>query len=97
MSNLIRRIAQPVQPDPLLSAQIADAQTPGLVTAGRLQSVGLAATVAIQQAETLQLAVHRAFELNPAGDHVYKAIFLAYGSVATAEIQRLGMYQGGRF
>lgn len=97
MSSLIRRSTQQaVQPDPLLSAQVADAQAPGLVSAARIQSVAFATNVAIQQAAMLSMATNRAFELSPAGEHVYKAIFLAYGSVAANEIQRLGMYEGGR-
>ena len=83
------------EPDDSLSQQIARAQAPGLVAAARLQAVGLAASVGIQQAGMLQLAVSRAFEMSPAGEHVYQAIFLAYGSVASTEIQRLGVHQDG--
>jgi hypothetical protein len=98
MSSLIPRRSAPVQvldPDAALNRQIVRAQAPGLVAAARLQSVGLAAHVGIQQAGVLQLAVSRAFEQAPAGEHVYQAIFLAYGSVATAEIQGLGIHAGG--
>lgn len=93
-SHIVRRLG--VQPDPLLSAQVTDAQAPGLVVAARLQSVASATNVGIQQAGMLSMAVNRAFELSPAGEHVYNALFLAFGSVAATEISRLGMYQGGR-
>lgn len=98
MSGLIRRnvpsVPQP-EPDDNLIQQIARAQAPGLVAAARLQAVGLAAHVGIQQAGMLQLAVSRAFEMSPAGEHVYQAIFLAYGSVATTEIQCLALHPDG--
>lgn len=93
LSRHVPSVPQP-GPDDLIQ-QIAHAQAPGLVAAARLQAVGLAAHVGIQQAGMLQMAVNRAFEMSPAGEHVYQAIFLAYGSVATTEIQRLGLHAGG--
>ena len=98
MSSLIRRsaAAPPVAPDAELSRRIADAQVPGLLTAARIQSAAFATNIAIQQAGMLSMAVNRAFEMSPAGEHVYNAIFMAYGSVATIEIQRLGLQQGGQ-
>jgi hypothetical protein len=95
MSSLVSRrsiLAQRLDPNETLGQQIAQAQTPGLVAAAHLQAAAFATHVAIQQSAMLSMAVNRAFEQSPAGEQVYNAIFLAYGSVAVSEIQRLGVH-----
>lgn len=99
MPNLVRRSAsvQTSDPNEALSCQIARAQAPALVAAARIQAVGFAADVGLQQAERLQIALNRAFTASPAGEAVYQALFAAYGAVAVSEIQRLGIHQDGSF
>lgn len=95
MSALIPRRSAPVQvldPDATLNQQIIRAQTPGVLAAARIQSAAFATNVGIQQAAMLSMAVNRAFELSPAGEQVYQALLMAYGSVAVSELQSLGLH-----
>lgn len=104
MSSLIPRRPAPapapvqvLDPDAALNRQIVRAQTPGVLAAASIQSAAFATNVALQQAAMLSLAANRAFKMSPMGEDVYQAIFMAYGSVAVTEIQRLGLHPGGSF
>lgn len=102
MSSLIPRRPAPapmrvIDPDDALNRQLVRAQTPGVLAAARIQSAAFATNVAIQQAAMLSAAANRAFKMSPMGEEVYQAIFMAYGSMAATEIQRLGLHHGGGF
>ena len=103
MSSLIRRIPQPVQaiepvqPDRLLAAQVAEARRPGITAAARIQTGAFAASVAIQDATLLSRAVDTAFRVSPMGEEVYRSIFAAFGNFVASEIQGLGLHDGGRY
>lgn len=93
MSSLIpKRQPQVVPADVVLNARLRAAQEPGIVAAARLQAGAFAANVALQQAAMLSMAANRAFKLSPMGEDSYQAILAAYGSLATIEIQRLGLH-----
>jgi hypothetical protein len=97
MSNIVaRRSAQVVQPDPILNAQLAEAQRQNLVAAARVQGGQLVASVAMQGAVTLSHAADVAFKTSPLGEDQYRAIVMAYGTYAVSEIQRLSLYSGGQ-
>jgi hypothetical protein len=97
--DLIRR--QPSQPapayrpDPHLNAQVASAERVGIAAVARLQAGAYATAVAMQNATMLSKAANEAFKVSPMGEHVYQAIFAAYGSLAVAEIQGLGLQDRG--
>jgi hypothetical protein len=97
MPDLVRRTtAQPVQPDRLLNAQVAEAERIGLAAVARIQAGAFAASVAMQNATMLSRSADAAFRISPMGEDIYRAILMAYGSFATNEIQRLGFHDGGR-
>jgi hypothetical protein len=96
MSNIVPRRPAPVaQPDPRLNGQIANAERPGLVAVARLQAEAFAASVAMHNAAMLSRSADAAFRMSPMGEDVYRAILLAYGTVAVAEIQALGIQDRG--
>jgi hypothetical protein len=82
-------------PDPRLNSQVAEAERVGIATVARLQAGAFATSVAIQNATMLSQAANEAFKISPMGEHVYQAIFAAYGSLAVAEIQALGLQNRG--
>ncbi|HEY5193099.1 MAG TPA: hypothetical protein VIJ39_04390 [Solirubrobacteraceae bacterium] len=95
-SHLVRRPSTPaVQPDPSLNSQVAEAERIGIAAVARLQAGAFATSVAIQNATMLSKAANEAFKVSPMGEHVYQAIFMAYGSLAVAEIQALGLQNRG--
>lgn len=98
--DLIRRqsseAAPAYQPDPLLNAQVAEAERVGIAAVARLQAGAYATAVALQNATMLSKTANDAFKVSPMGEHVYQAIFAAYGSLAVAEIQALGLQGRGR-
>jgi hypothetical protein len=100
MSHLARRHeAEPVEyldPDPLLSAQIAGAQRPGIATAARIQSGAFATSTGLHNAVMLSQAVDNAFRVSPMGESAYRRIFEAFATFAAQEIERLGFQNGGR-
>jgi hypothetical protein len=96
MSNIVRHSSTPVgQPDRLLNAQVADAERVGIGAVARLQAGAFATSVAIQNATMLSRAANAAFKVSPLGEEVYQAIFTAYGTLAIAEIQALGLQNRG--
>jgi hypothetical protein len=96
MPNLIRRSPEPVQtPDRLLGAQVAEAERVGIAAVARLQAGAFAASVALQNATMLSRAANASFRVSPMGEDIYQAILSAYGSLATAEIQSLGLQRRG--
>ena len=96
MSNLARRpTPQVLQPDPLLNAQIADAERVGIGAVARLQAGAFATSVAMQNATMLSKAANDAFKVSPMGEDIYQSILMAYGSLAVAEIQALGLQNRG--
>lgn len=95
-SNLVRRTTtQPVQPDPILNSQVVTAERVSLGAVARLQGAAYATSVALQNAVMLSKATDAAFKVSPMGEDVYRAIFLAYGSLAATEIQVLGLQNRG--
>jgi hypothetical protein len=97
MSNLVRRSTQPViQPDPLLNAQVADAERVGIAAVARLQAGAFATSVALQNATMLSRAANAAFKVSPMGEDIYQSILMAYGTLATTEIQALSLQGRGR-
>jgi hypothetical protein len=94
MANLIRHTPTPPPappPDPALSAQVAEAERVGIAAVARLQAGAFATSVAMQNATMLSRAANAAFKVSPMGEDIYQAILLAYGSLATTEIQSLSL------
>ncbi len=92
MPNIVRRTNQQVaQPDPILNAQVAEAERVGITAVARLQSGAFAASVAMQNTTMLSRSADAAFRVSPMGEDAYRAILAAYGTLAVAEIQALGM------
>lgn len=97
MTSLARRPTTVVaQPDPILNAQLAEAQRQNVVAAARVQGSQVVASIAMQGAVTLSHAADVAFKVSPLGEDVYRSIVMAYGSFAVGELQRLGLYSGGQ-
>jgi hypothetical protein len=97
MSNLVRRTAVPTaQPDHVLSAQVVDAERVGVAAVARLQAGAFATSVALQNACMLSRAANAAFKVSPMGEDIYQSILMAYGTLATTEIQSLSMQGRGR-
>jgi hypothetical protein len=98
MSALIRRTPQPVTPPPdqRLSAQVRDAERVGITAVARIQAGAFATSVAMQNATMLSRAANAAFRVSPMGEDVYQSILMAYGTLATTEIQSLSFQDRGR-
>jgi|HubBroStandDraft_2_1064218.scaffolds.fasta_scaffold35300_2 hypothetical protein len=89
---LVRRTStQVVQPDQLLNAQVSAAERAGIAAVARIQAGAFAASVAMQNTTMLSRSADAAFRISPMGEDSYRAILAAYGSVAVAEIQALGV------
>jgi hypothetical protein len=96
MSSLVRRTTVPAaQPDRVLSAQVIDAERVGVAAVARLQAGAFATSVALQNACMLSRAANAAFKVSPMGEDIYQSILMAYGTLATTEIQSLSL-QGRR-
>ena len=97
MSNLVRRSSQQVvPPDPLLNAQVADAERVGIAAVARIQAGAFATSVAMQNATMLSRAANAAFKVSPMGEDIYQSILMAYGTLAVTEIQALSLQGRGR-
>jgi hypothetical protein len=97
MSNLVRRqSSQPVAPDRLLNAQVAEAERVGIAAVARIQAGAFATSVAMQNACMLSRAANAAFKVSPMGEDIYQSILMAYGSLAITEIQSLSFQDRGR-
>lgn len=97
MSNLVRRPTAPVvPPDPRLNAQVLEAERVGIAAVARLQAGAFATSVAMQNATMLSRAANAAFKVSPMGEDIYQAILMAYGNLATTEIQSLGFRGRGQ-
>jgi hypothetical protein len=97
MSNLVPRRAQPpAQLDPVANAEVAAAHRAGFGAVARIQTGAFVTSVALQNATMLSRAANAAFKVNPMGEEVYQAIFMAYGSLAVAEIQALSLQGRGQ-
>jgi hypothetical protein len=90
-----RAAAEAVEPDHLLNSQVANAERVGIAAVARIQSGAFATSVAIQNATMLSRAANVAFKVSPMGEDVYQAIFMAYGTLAVAEIQALSLQDRG--
>jgi hypothetical protein len=98
-NNLARRTPTPApapQPDAALNAQVAEAERVGIAAVARLQAGAFATSVALHNATMLSKTANDAFKVCPMGEHVYQAIFSAYGSLAVVEIQALGLQSRGQ-
>jgi hypothetical protein len=91
MPNIVRRSPQTIQPDHFLNAQVAEAERVGITAVARIQSGAFAASVAMQNMTMLSRSADAAFRTSPMGEDSYRAILAAYGTLAVAEIQALGM------
>jgi len=91
MPNLVPRKADPlaVQPDPVLNAEVAQAERVGIASVARLQAGAFATSVAMQNACMLSRAANAAFKVSPMGEEIYQSILSAYGTLAVTEIQGL--------
>lgn len=98
MSALVRRTPQlPVPaPDQLLNAQVRDAERVGITAVARIQAGAFATSVAMQNATMLSRAANAAFKVSPMGEDIYQSILMAYGTLATTEIQGLSFQERGR-
>jgi hypothetical protein len=102
MANLIRRTPQAVQPvraiqpDRDLETQVAVARRAGIVAAVRIQSGAFAASSAVHKAAIVSQAADTAFRISPLGESEYRAIVMAFGNFARAEIEGLSFHGGGR-
>jgi hypothetical protein len=98
MSNIVRRSASPpvVASDPVLNAQVMQAERVGIATVARLQAGAFASSVALQNACMLSRAANAAFRVSPMGEDIYQSILMAYGSLAVSEIQALGLQDRGQ-
>jgi hypothetical protein len=92
-----RRIPQSAQPDQTLNAEVAQAERPGIRAVVKVQAAAFVASTAMQNANMLSRSADVAFRISPMGEDIYRAILMAYGSVAVAEIQALGLQDRGRF
>lgn len=91
MANIVsRRSTQIIQPDPILNAQVAEAERGGIAAVARLQAGAFATSIAMQNMAMLSRSADAAFRSSPMGEDSYRALLAAYGSVAVAEIQALG-------
>jgi hypothetical protein len=96
MPRLVSR--QPVQqvaPDRSLNAQVAAAERVGIAAVARVQAGAFVTSVALQNATMLSRAANAAFKVSPMGEDIYQAIFMAYGTLAVAEIQGLSFHGRG--
>lgn len=95
MSSLVPRRSVPPPPvlpsDPLLTAQALEAERVGIASVARLQSGAFATSVAMQNACMLSRAANAAFKVSPMGEDIYQSILMAYGTLATTEIQSLSL------
>jgi hypothetical protein len=96
MANIVRRTPQAVQPDQLLNAQVSDAERAGITAVARIQAGAYASSVAMQNATMLSRSADAAFRLSPMGEDTYRAILMAFGSVAVSEIQALSLQNRGQ-
>jgi hypothetical protein len=97
MPNLVPyRAQQPAQFDPVANAEVAAAHRAGFGAVARVQTGAFVTSVALQNATMLSRAANAAFKVSPMGEEVYQAIFMAYGSLAVAEIQALSLQGRGR-
>jgi hypothetical protein len=95
--SLVRRSApEPVRPDRVLNAQVADAERVGITAVARIQAGAFASSVALQNACMLSRAANAAFKVSPMGEDIYQSILMAYGTLAVVEIQSLSFRDGGR-
>jgi hypothetical protein len=90
-----RRTSQPFPPERSLNGEVSDAERVGIIAVARIQAGAFAGSVAMQNACMLSRAANAAFKTSPMGEEVYQAIFTAYGTLATTEIQRLSFTRGG--
>jgi hypothetical protein len=86
-----RHSTQVAQPDQFLNAQVAEAERVGITAVARIQAGAFAASVAMQNTTMLSRSADAAFRASPMGEDAYRAILAAYGTLAVAEIQALGM------
>ena len=91
-----RRPAPVAQPDPLLNAQVAEAERVGIAAVARIQAGAFATSVGIQNAAMLSRAANAAFKVSPMGEDIYQSILAAYGTLAVTEIQALSLQNRGR-
>jgi hypothetical protein len=98
MSALVRRTPQPPTPTPdtRLNAQVAEAERVGITAVARIQAGAFATSVAMQNATMLSRAANAAFRVSPMGEDIYQSILMAYGTLATTEIQSLSFQDRGR-
>jgi hypothetical protein len=98
MSNIVRRqqqVSELLGPERSLNAEVGAAEHDGIVAVARVQAGAYVATVAMQHASMLSRAANAAFRASPMGEDTYQAIVTAFGTLAVAEIQSLGLHGRG--
>ncbi len=96
-SNLaLSRVSQALEPDELLTVQVLAAERCGAGAVARVQAAAYVSAVSLQNAAMLSQAANEAFKTSPLGEPIYNAIVMAFGTVATAEIQALGLQGTGQ-
>lgn len=80
--------------DPHLNRAVEAAERPIIVAAAKVHGAAFVASSAMHHATMLSRTADQAFRISPMGEDIYRAILMAYGSVATSEIQRLGLHDG---
>ena len=92
---ILRQTSEPVRvADPQLNRAVEAAERPTIVAAARVHGAAFVASSAMHHAMMLSRTADAAFRISPMGEDIYRAILMAYGSVATSEIQRLGLHEG---
>lgn len=86
----------PLQSDPILNAQVYAARRAGIVAAIRIQSGAVAASSAIHSAAMVSQAADTAFRISPLGEDTYRAVVVAFGNFARAEIEALSFHERER-
>jgi hypothetical protein len=92
-----RQTSQPARAaDAQLNREVEAAERPIIAAAARVHGAAYVASSAMHHAVMLSRTADVAFRISPMGEDIYRAILMAYGSVATSEIQRLGLHGGGQ-
>jgi hypothetical protein len=95
MSELARRNYQvPARRSGPLDALVVQVEDSGVAAITSLQVGAVVTSVAMQSAQMLSGMADAASQRSPAGRDVYKRILMAYGVLATAEIEALGGKEG---
>jgi hypothetical protein len=95
MNELARRSYQvPGRRGGPLDAVVAQAEDGGIAAITCIQVGAVVTSVALQNAQMLSGVATAASERSPAGKDAYRGILLAFGALATSEIEGIGGSRG---